>query len=125
MHELRRQGERRERQRKRSNAIFLGTVVALAAAVGAAIASSDEDEVTADCVVAAQEVDGSYRIVDDGLCSDSHSSYVRWVYGGNSRGGYVHGATTARPADTTIRTRSGTYISRGGFGSNSRGGGGG
>ncbi|MFI6909697.1 hypothetical protein ACIBKY_51140 [Nonomuraea sp. NPDC050394] len=99
--------------------IALGAVGAVAAVVALA---TQEHEVVADCVRAVQQPDGSYAVVDDQFCEGgSHHGYV-YVYGGNSSGGYVRGATSVRPADTTIVTRSGKTITRSGFGGRGSGG---
>ncbi|GAB2918371.1 hypothetical protein ACFMQL_20355 [Nonomuraea fastidiosa] len=114
-------------------AFVLGAVAVLSVLVAAALFGGDEDDeapqVVADCVIARQEPDGTYQVVDDRFCADggSHAAYYYWLYGSSTtdRPGYVRGGTTKKPAaHAQITTRSGKVIQRGGFGS-SRGGKGG
>ncbi|MFG3438364.1 hypothetical protein ACGF0J_14065 [Nonomuraea sp. NPDC047897] len=116
---------RRAAKRKRSGSVAIGALAALSALVMAGCASTEET-VTADCVdTTTIAADGSYQTVDDRFCDGgSHASYV-YVYGGSYSGGRVHGATTIRPKDVGINTRSGKTIVRSGFGSSGKGGGGG
>ncbi|RJL34376.1 hypothetical protein [Bailinhaonella thermotolerans] len=120
---------------KRSKAVALGAVGAVSVLVIAFFASQDDDETTADCVdVETRLPDGTYQVVDERYCEDDdegggssaggggHGSYI-WYYGGNRAGVRVGGGTTIRPADTTIVTRGGTTIQRGGFGGRGTGGG--
>lgn len=100
---------------KRSNTVTVGALATLSAMV---MAGCTGEDVTADCVV--QSVNGDKVIVNDDYCgngqsSGGHGAYY-YVYGGNSSGGKSIGGTTVRPADTNISTRTGTVISRGGFG---------
>ncbi|WP_433434545.1 hypothetical protein [Nonomuraea sp. CA-141351] len=83
------------------------------------------DDVTADCVIAGPDGTGAYQIVDDHYCDGgSHASYF-WYYGGTASNGHVRGGTTVRPQNVNITSRSGKYITRGGFGFSKGGGGGG
>ncbi|WP_431928617.1 hypothetical protein [Nonomuraea jabiensis] len=108
----------------------IGVVAMLSLAVVVTIASADEDdveEVVADCVIATQQADGTYQVVDDRYCEGgSHVAYYHWLYGSStaSRTGYVRGGTTTRPANAQITSRTGKVISRGGFGGRGTGGGG-
>lgn len=107
-------------RRKVSRDVKLFTVGTVAALVMSGCGTSD---VTADCVERNPVGDG-YRVVDDRYCSGgSHNTYM-WYYGGNYSSGYVRGGTTVRPANTGIKSRTGTVIQRGGFGSRSSSGGG-
>jgi hypothetical protein len=114
--------------------IVLGTVAILGLGVAALIAGATDDEVeevVADCVIATQQEDGTYQVVDDRYCDGgSHAAYYHWLYGSSttSRTGYVRGGVRTRPADAQITTRVGKVIQRGGFGqsgSTGRGGAGG
>lgn len=111
---------------------MVGTVAILGLAVAAFIAGAadddDAEEVTADCVIATQQADGTYQVVDDRFCDGgSHAAYYHWLYGSSTTGraGYVRGGTRALPADANVTSRTGKVISRGGFGSSVKGGGGG
>ncbi|WP_309227730.1 MULTISPECIES: hypothetical protein [unclassified Mycolicibacterium] len=85
-----------------------------------------KEEVAATCVK-----DGTNEVVPDSYCSSGHGSsggtfiYLgspyRYYYGGNNGGvGTVaRGGTLEVPKGTTAKTKSGTSISRGGFGSSS------
>ncbi len=89
------------------------------AAVVANVTDDDVEEVVADCVVATQQPDGSYMVVDDRFCDGgSHAAYYHWLYGSSttSRTRYVRGGVRTRPADAQITTRVGKVIQRGGFG---------
>ncbi|MEV0617601.1 hypothetical protein AB0I81_30070 [Nonomuraea sp. NPDC050404] len=102
--------------------MVLGVVAILGLGVAAVVSSATDDdveEVVADCVIATQQADGTYQVVDDRFCDGgSHAAYYYWLYGSSttSRTGYVRGGTRARPADAQITTRVGKVISRGGFG---------
>ncbi|PRX66145.1 hypothetical protein B0I32_106281 [Nonomuraea fuscirosea] len=101
--------------------VQVGAVVAISALVTTACSG---DEVTADCVLAKPQPDGSYLVVDEHRCSgDSHGAYV-YVYGGGRSSTVVRGGTTVRPKDARIVTRKGTVVQRGGFGRGGKGGGG-
>lgn len=107
---------------KRSRVVQVGAVVAISALVTAACAT---EQVTADCVLAKPQPDGSYVVVDEHRCNGgSHGAYV-YVYGGTRTGSVVRGGTTVRPKDTRVVTRKGSVIQRGGFGSSSKSGKGG
>ncbi|MFC4114141.1 hypothetical protein [Nonomuraea zeae] len=96
----------------------MGTIAALV------MTACGAPDVTADCVDRSKTLSGGYKAVDDRYCNGgSHATYT-WLYGGNYSGGYVRGGTTVRPSDTGIKTRTGTVIQRGGFGSRWSGGGG-
>ncbi|MEV1168576.1 hypothetical protein [Nonomuraea sp. NPDC049784] len=121
--------EARRRQQRRSEAITIVTLTAIATlivggAVAIGLAQDDEETVTADCVdTTSIAADGSYRAVDDRFCDGgSHATYI-YVYGGSYSSGRVHGATIVRPSNVGITSRGGKVIVRGGLGS--RGGGGG
>ncbi len=125
--------QREREQRDRRNAIKVLAIIGISLVVvtGAVISSSDDDEpeeVVADCVIATQQPDGTYEVVDDRFCDDgSHAAYYYWLYGSSTsnRAGYVRGSTRTRPADAQITTRVGKVIQRGGFGGGSRSGKGG
>lgn len=99
--------------------------------VGYCAAVTDDEEVTADCVV--QLEDGTYEVVDDDYCDDdggsggshyyagSRGAYL-WYYGGRRVGNRVQGGTTLKPVDVSITSRSGKEIQRGGFGRSWTGG---
>lgn len=116
-----------------SKVVRLGTVTALSAlVVGFCTVQNRAEEVAADCVdLTDVDAGGYYRVVDDSYCDDdddgshyfrSRAAY-RWYYGGRRAGDRVAEGTTIRPADTTITTRSGHTIQRGGFGGRGSGGG--
>ncbi|MDH2428276.1 hypothetical protein [Sphaerisporangium sp. TRM90804] len=102
----------------------MGVVATLV--VGAAIASANTDDVTADCVAVADRDADGYLVVDDDRCEEGyrgpHGAYI-WYFGGALRASRVFGGTTVRPSNANISTRSGAVIQRGGFGG--RGGSGG
>lgn len=110
---------------------MIGAVAVLSIAVAIAAFGSDEEEVpevVADCVIATQQADGTYQVVDDRFCDGgSHSAYYYWLYGSSTtdRPGYVRGGTRTLPANANATSRTGKVISRGGFGSSGKGGGGG
>ncbi|MFI7699090.1 hypothetical protein [Nonomuraea sp. NPDC049480] len=97
--------------------------------VGYCSAVQDDDEVTADCVVRLD--DGTYEVVDEDYCDDdgttvryyggSRGAYM-WYYGGRRVGNRMQGGTTLRPSDTTVTSRNGKSIQRGGFGKSWSGG---
>ncbi|WP_344218872.1 hypothetical protein [Nonomuraea bangladeshensis] len=105
------------------------TLLGLAVAtIVVGVADDDPEEVVADCVIATQQADGTYQVVDDRFCDGgSHAAYYHWLYGGSatSRTGYVRGGTTSRPPNAQIKTRVGKSIQRGGFGKSGTGGKGG
>ncbi|MFF0770941.1 hypothetical protein ACFYUK_18795 [Nonomuraea wenchangensis] len=123
---------RAQRERERRNALKTIAVLGAAVAVVTAgvVASLDDgtEEVVADCVIATQQADGTYQVVDDRFCDGgSHAAYYHWLYGSSATGrtGYVRGGTTSRPPNAQIKTRVGTVIQRGGFGKSGTGGKGG
>ncbi|MEU7891726.1 hypothetical protein AB0B45_02550 [Nonomuraea sp. NPDC049152] len=121
----------RPRRRMSGDTVIVGTLATVSAvilgvgvfAVAAAVEEAQEGEtVMADCVdTTTLAADGSYQPVDERFCDGgSHSGYT-YVYGGAYSSGRVHGATTIRPSNVGISTRTGRVIV-GGFGG--RGGGG-
>ncbi|WP_188187575.1 hypothetical protein [Nonomuraea sp. SYSU D8015] len=108
--------------KKSSKKIELASIATIAALVMTACSSGPD--VVADCVERTPQPDGTHRIVADENCDRGHSAFY-YIYGGSSHGGYVRGGTTIRPSNANISTRSGTVISRGGFGGGGRGGSGG
>ncbi|MEV0967769.1 hypothetical protein [Microtetraspora glauca] len=114
-----------------SGAVKLGAVAVLSLlVVGFCAAQQDRyEEVGADCVdLNSQNPDGSYVVVDDDYCDESHYHYhgsrgaYGWYYGGQRTGGRVGRGTTLKPSDAQITTRSGRVVQRGGFGFHSGGG---
>ncbi|WP_153263092.1 hypothetical protein [Nonomuraea phyllanthi] len=109
--------------------VAIGAVAVLSVAVAIVAFGGGEDdaeEVVADCVIATQQADGTYQVVDDRYCDGgSHAAYYHWLYGSSTTGrtGYVRGGTTTKPANAQITTRTGKVISRGGFGGRGTGGG--
>ncbi|GAA4219880.1 hypothetical protein GCM10023075_04640 [Streptosporangium album] len=109
---------------KASKAITLtGIGVVSLLLIGYCSAQDDYDEVGADCVdLNSRQPDGSYTVVDEDYCDDSHSHYYGsrgaygWYYGGVRSGMRILRGTTVRPSDVHITTRKGTVIQRGGFG---------
>ncbi|MEV4806815.1 hypothetical protein AB0K18_43045 [Nonomuraea sp. NPDC049421] len=113
-----------DRQRRRTNAVLLGTGVAIVAGLitVAHLTDDDVEEVTAVCVTPSPALDGSYQIVDDRFCEGgSHHTYI-YYYGGTTTSGSVRGGTTVRPSHAQIVTRSGKVVQRGGFGGRGRSG---
>ncbi|MFF4779269.1 hypothetical protein [Microtetraspora fusca] len=114
-----------------STAVKLGAVGVLSTlVVGFCAAQKRYEEVGADCVdLNSRNPDGSYTIVDDSYCDESHYHYrgshgaYGWYYGGNRMGGRVWQGTTLKPTDAQVTTRTGRVIQRGGFGFHSGGGG--
>jgi hypothetical protein len=123
--------------RKSSKRIALGALAVVTVAVGAYACSRPERKVTAYCVTT-EGYDGTYRVIDDIYCDDdyddygddygsygtygsSHGSYF-WYYGGNYRAGRISGGSMSEPSGTTVRSRGGRTISRGGFGGSFGGG---
>ncbi|MEU4513247.1 hypothetical protein AB0G05_27435 [Nonomuraea wenchangensis] len=108
--------------RKASRSVAVAAALATLSVSVVACADS-APAVTADCVV--KQPNGQYKAVDDDYCDDRRgggSSFI-WIYGGTSRGGYVSGGTTYRPANTNITSRSGKVVV-GGFGGSAKSGGG-
>ncbi|BBX26352.1 hypothetical protein [Mycolicibacterium alvei] len=121
--------EQKARDRKAMGGKILMGSVAVVGVVGVVALGYQmlhKEEVAASCVK-----DGSNEVVPDSYCSSGHSgsggtfiylgSPYRYYYGGNSGGvGTVaRGGTLELPKGTTAKTKSGTSISRGGFGSSS------
>ncbi|MFF0814294.1 hypothetical protein ACFYVR_03905 [Rhodococcus sp. NPDC003318] len=115
------EAKRRTRRRAMIGGVAVVGVVGLVA-LGYSVLSSDEVEAT--CIDPETEV-----VVDDSYCTSgtpgaggmfiyAGSSY-RYYYGG-SNGGVgtkVSGGTVVTPKGTTVKTKSGVTIQRGGFGS--------
>ncbi|WP_254716182.1 hypothetical protein [Actinomadura sp. WMMB 499] len=108
-------------RRLRSRAVKVGMVSALSVTLVACGSKST----VARCVD--RDDTGGRKVVSDYNCDvddiddgDSYGQYY-WYYGGNVRNGYVSGGSSVRP-EGKIKSRSGTTLSRGGFGG--RGGGG-
>nr|WP_142253809.1 MULTISPECIES: hypothetical protein [unclassified Mycobacterium] len=125
--------EQKARERSARNGKILMGSVAVVGVVGVIALGYHllhKEEVAATCVK-----DGTNEVVPDSYCSSGHSSsggtfiYMgspyRYYYGGNNGGvGTVaRGGTLEIPKGTTAKTKSGTSISRGGFGSSSSYGG--
>ncbi|WP_433241571.1 hypothetical protein ACQPYK_36465 [Streptosporangium sp. CA-135522] len=95
--------------------------------IGYCSAQDDYAEVGADCVdLNSRQPDGSYTVVDEDYCDDSHyhgyhgsRGAYSWYYGGVRSGARILRGTTVRPSDVTITSRKGTVIQRGGFGGRS------
>jgi hypothetical protein len=118
-----------EKARKRRKAL-MGTAAVVGVvgvvALGYTLLSDDDEEVAASCVR-----DGSNEVVPDRYCSSGSSgsggvfifagSPYRYYYGGTNRGvgTIASGGTLELPKGTSARTKSGTSIKRGGFGSSS------
>jgi hypothetical protein len=119
-----------EKARKRRKAL-MGTAAVVGVvgvvALGYTLLSDDDEEVAASCVR-----DGSNEVVPDSYCSSGSSSgsggvfiYAgspyRYYYGGSNRGvgTIASGGTLELPKGTSAKTKSGTSIKRGGFGSSS------
>jgi hypothetical protein len=119
----------RTRGIKSSSVIKLGMMGGLSTlVVGFCVAQNRYDEVNADCVdTSSRQADGSYAVVGDDYCDDthyhgSHGAYG-WYYGGSRLAGRVMNGTTIKPSGSQISTRSGRVIQRGGFGFHVGGGG--
>jgi len=104
-------------------------VVGIVGAVALAYVNTNQPEsVNAACVE-----DGTNRVVPDNYCTDGYSGSggtliyagfpYRYYYGGNNRGvgTTATGGTLQLPKGTVGKTKTGTSISRGGFGSSSHG----
>lgn len=115
------EAKRRTRRRAMIGGVAVVGVVGLVA-LGYAVLSSDEVDAT--CIDPNTEV-----VVDDSYCSSGTpgaggvfiyaGSTYRYYYGGSSGGvgTKVSGGTVVTPKGVTIKTKSGTTIQRGGFGS--------
>lgn len=115
------------KRHKRAGQLKGAAAVVGVVAVVAALAywASSSDEVTAQCVQ--DDPSGQPVIVADRYCTD-HTPGIGgfFIYGGHhyryyygsqgSEGARPVGGSTVKPENTTIRTRSGTVIQRGGFG---------
>ncbi|WP_166904160.1 hypothetical protein [Mycobacterium sp. DL440] len=126
------QEERREQRAATGKKVLMGSVavVGVVGVVALGYQLLHKEEIAASCVK-----DGSNEVVPDSYCSSGHSSsggtfiYLgspyRYYYGGNNGGvGTVaRGGTLEVPKGTTPKTKSGTSIKRGGFGSSSSYGG--
>ncbi|WP_308170550.1 hypothetical protein [[Mycobacterium] fortunisiensis] len=124
----RRQQEAREQRAATGGKILMGSVavIGVVGVIALGYHLLHKEEVAATCVK-----DGTNEVVPDSYCSGGyHSSggtfiYMgspyRYYYGGNNGGvGTVaRGGTLEIPKGTTAKTKSGTSISRGGFGSSS------
>ncbi|MGV9798538.1 hypothetical protein ACWDTP_10830 [Mycobacterium sp. NPDC003449] len=126
------QEEKREQRSATGKKILMGSVavVGVVGAVALGYQLLHKEEVEATCVK-----DGTNEVVPDQYCSSGHSgaggmfiyagSPYRYYYGGqnNGVGTVARGGTLEVPKGTTAKTKSGTSISRGGFGSSSSYGG--
>ncbi|WKG05720.1 hypothetical protein QU592_11840 [Mycolicibacterium sp. HK-90] len=125
--------EQKARERSARNGKILMGSVAVVGVVGVVALGYHllhKEEIAASCVK-----DGTNEVVPDSYCSSGHSSsggtfiYLgspyRYYYGGNNGGvgTIARGGTIEQPKGTTAKTKSGTSISRGGFGSSSSYGG--
>ncbi len=123
--------EEKARRRATTNKRVLMGSVAVVGVVGVVALGYHllhEDTVTATCVK-----DGTNEVVPDSYCTSGHSgpggifiyagSPYRYYYGGSSGGvgTIARGGTLEVPKGTVGKTKSGSSISRGGFGSKSHG----
>lgn len=112
-------------QSKKSKIITLTVVGAVSVmVVGYCSAQSSRADVKADCVnTSTQQSDGSYEVVDDDFCDETHyrgpHGAFLWYYAGTRLGGRVLKGTTVRPSGVNISSRSGHDIQRSGFGGRS------
>jgi hypothetical protein len=126
------QEEKREQRAATGRKVLMGSVavVGVVGAVALGYHLLHKEEIAATCVK-----DGTNEVVPDSYCSGGYSSSggtfiyagspYRYYYGGSSGGvGTVaRGGTIEQPKGTTAKTKSGSSISRGGFGSSSSYGG--
>ena len=112
--------------------ILIGSVAAigLVGAVALGYQLMNRGTVDATCVK-----DGSNEVVPDSYCAAGHSSGggvfifagspYRYYYGGNNRGvgTIASGGKLSAPSNKTAKTKSGTTVSRGGFGAGKSGSG--
>ncbi len=112
--------------------ILIGSVAAigLVGAVALGYQLMNRGTVDATCVK-----DGSNEVVPDSYCAAGHSSGggvfifagspYRYYYGGNNRGvgTIASGGSLSAPSNKTAKTKSGTTVSRGGFGAGKSGSG--
>lgn len=125
--------EQKAQERKAMGGKILMGSVAVVGVVGVIALGYNmlhKEEIEATCVK-----DGSNEVVPDSYCSGGYSSSggififggmpYRYYYGGNNggTGTVARGGTLEIPKGTTAKTKSGTSISRGGFGSSSSYGG--
>ena len=121
-----------DKKRKRNRRLIGGAaVVGLVGVVALGYSALKPDEVTASCV---KEEDGKQVVVEDQVCEDAQranggggfaggfiflgGSQYRYYYGGNQTVGQPPtGGTTTAPKGTSVKTKSGTTIQRGGLGS--------
>ena len=121
--------EQNAQDRKARNGKILMGSVAVVGVVGVVALGYHllhKEEIAASCVK-----EGTNEVVPDSYCSSGRSSsggtfiYLgspyRYYYGGNNGGvgTIARGGTIEQPKGTTAKTKSGTSISRGGFGSSS------
>jgi hypothetical protein len=124
------QEEKAQRRSATNKRVLMGAVavVGVVGAVAMGYHLLHRDTVTATCVR-----DGTNEVVPDSYCAQGHSgsggifiyagSPYRYYYGGRSGGvGTVaRGGTLELPKGAAAKTKSGSSISRGGFGSSSHG----
>ncbi|TSE01265.1 hypothetical protein FOS14_04770 [Skermania sp. ID1734] len=114
-----------EKRRKRNRRLIGGAaVVGVVGVVALIYVSSRPDTVTAHCI---RDENGQEVVVDDHYCSGSPGMggififgghQYRYYYGGNSTiGQRPTGGSTVLPKGVDVKTKSGTVIQRGGFGS--------
>ncbi|MCG7610059.1 MULTISPECIES: hypothetical protein [Mycobacterium] len=122
------QQETRDQRAATGKKVLMGSVavVGVVGVIALGYHLLHKEEIAASCVK-----DGTNEVVPDSYCSSGHSSsggtfiYLgspyRYYYGGNNGGvgTIARGGTLEMPKGTTARTKSGTSISRGGFGSSS------
>lgn len=128
----RQQEAKREQRAATGKKVLMGSVavVGVVGAVALGYHLLQQDEIAATCVK-----DGTNEVVPDSYCSSGYSSSggififagspYRYYYGGNNGGigSVARGGTIEMPKGTTAKTKSGTSIKRGGFGSSSSYGG--
>src|SRR5437868_10396332 len=92
--------------------------------VGFCAAQNSYEEVEASCVDPNSQLpDGTFAVVDEDLCDETHyrsstGAYL-WYYGASRVGSRIRGGTTIRPSSAHITTSSGHVIQSGGFGGRS------
>lgn len=124
------QQEKAERRAATNKRLLMGSVavVGVVGAVALGYHLLHRDPVNATCVK-----DGTNEVVPDSYCASGYSgsggtfiyagSPYRYYYGGNNGGigTTARGGTLQVPKGTTAKTKSGSSITRGGFGSASHG----